>query len=218
MRVLLLSISLLTSVAASCQALFDVAAPSPQAARSAVGQNMTPEGDIVFIGDFEFDCPPPVFDMPPPPNVTNPTPLTGARTTWERFFGRAFPSQPGDQGIARLGPAKYLAVEFIVPSTGFTPDRNMQGVISITGNGSIRATVAISECMGVVRTAGTSSSRCTSFEADPSFGFTFLGTNFPFSSTRCELRPGQRYFLNIANRRCNNTQCATELSVQWTSN
>jgi hypothetical protein len=162
-----------------------------------------------------FECPAPVFDMlPVPQGVTNPTPLVGTITTWDAFFGRAFPGLQGDQGVANLQAGQYLAVEFRMPFGGFSPDRVMQGVIN-GGGGQTKATIAISPCPGVLRQA----LRCTSWEGDPSLGFTMPGAPFPLSGTRCPIESGQVYYLNIANRICEfGTTCSTIISLQTTFN
>jgi hypothetical protein len=166
-------------------------------------------GNIVINGA----CPSPVFDMlPAPAGSTNPTPLAGGQTAWSAFFGRAFPGLQGDQGVANLSAGEYIAVSF--QSSGFTnADRVFSGVIN-GGGGQTKATIAISECPGVVRT----NPKCTSFEGDPSIGITSQGANFPLSFTRCVIIPGRPYFLNIANRVCDGPQCSTILSVQTTTN
>ncbi len=160
-------------------------------------------------------CPSPVFDMlPAPAGSTNPTPLAGGQMAWSSFFGRAFPGLQGDQGVANLSAGEYIAVSFQGPTGGFaSADRSLQGAIN-GGGGQTKATVAISECPGVVRTVP----KCTSFEGDPSIGFTSQGANFPLSFTRCVIIPGRAYFLNIANRVCDGAQCSTIISIQTTNN
>ncbi len=171
------------------------------------------KGGSEFLLADGFECPAPIFDLPPPPGASNPTPLTGTIMQWASFFGRAFPSLQGDQGLANLQAGEYIAVEFTVPVGGFSPDRVLLGVINGPG-GQIKATIAISRCPGVIR----QSQRCTGFEADASLGFTMPGEPFPLSGARCPIEPGRKYYLNIANRLCDGPTCSTIISVLSTAN
>ncbi len=166
----------------------------------------------LFANGFE-DCPAPVFDIPSA-TLPNPIPLSGVITNWTAFFGRAFPGLQGDQAAAMLSGGQYIAVAFQVPTGGFTPDRVLQGVISGSSAGQTKATIAISECPGVIQ----QTARCTSFEGDPSLGLTGPSASFPLSNTRCVLQPGRVYYLNIANRVCDGPECVTLITTQTTNN
>jgi hypothetical protein len=212
MKILSAVLSIAASLGgANAQAADDVELASHHATNTIDLRALTGSSTL-FANGFE-DCPLPIFDIPSA-SLPNPIALTGVITNWTAVFGRPFPGLQGDQAVAALAGGQYIAVAFQVPTGSFSPDRVLQGVISGTSAGQTKATIAISECPGVVRQTAL----CTSFEGDPSLGLTVPSASFPLSSTRCQLQPGRVYYLNIANRVCDAQDCATLITTQTTTN
>jgi hypothetical protein len=150
-------------------------------------------------------------------------PMTAAlETTWAGFFNRAFPGSSGDSGPATLNDKQYISASFQVPTGGFTPDRLLLGTTSPTVPGIEKATLAISECPGVISNVGAAVG-CTGGEFSGGIELTTPGNNFPLSAGRCSLVRGRQYYLNIGQSACRDTQgqsstCLTLISVQTTNN
>jgi hypothetical protein len=131
------------------------------------------------------------------------------------FLGNAFPGGPSGTTtpLASLPFNEVRALQFEMPN-----NLSSDGLFSLSessgGGGTGQPVLAISQCPGEARNLAPSPRSCgdgpTSQTAVASW--TDLDNGFQFSNRRCQLTPGQTYYLNIA-LQCPNGSCGFVLKT-----
>jgi hypothetical protein len=127
-------------------------------------------------------------------------------------FATSFPGY-NFQYASAFGTAQGQAIEFIAP-TVTDADGLFQMALTTGGGGSGVPITSISKCAGQwgdsLNNVGGNGRTCFKLSGEDGPEWT-VQNNLPFSSTRCLLVPGERYYINIAFDNCTGSACSFRL-------